>query len=956
MEERELVLKRAKNAVISRDFSLALRIYNSLLKDDPDNKEYLSAIGNIYEKTNSDAQALGYFQRILQKYPNDFEALNHMGGILRRLKMYDQAILVLQKALSTGKNSSEVNYNLGFTYKLVGKIDEAISCFESVISENPSDVLAYNQLGTIYYQLGDYQKSIQTYKMGLQIDSNHPILQYNLARSYEALENYQDALSSYETAMRAKPGWIDAIKDYSWLLVKLNRSKNALENVNKALELHPKDESLLLLEGRIYFYQTNFAKAEEIVENLSLYSKNWKTFLLLARIFHIEGKVSEAEEAINKANAFDGKGDNFEIIKEEIRILLSENKFQSAREKVPKIDSKNYVHILELQGEYSICTGSEGNLDQIRSKIIGADKDYSDFYTIWGLRFFQKGKFSEAKKYFKKQIELNRKSILAWLLLGLADEKLNYFESAKEDYMMVLNIDPEIYLAKQKLSSLQNQNQNSGFESIVENETTLKDVVPEVPDFFEELNEKNREENSESEKTPDSENKAEHNDEKSNEESSEVNEPKQDEKTEDEKTLEKVSSDEDANIFSLDDSVTTSDQDKSLSEKLLEGEELSDFDTEPPEPEEEEPEEEDEDEEEENDKEVFINIPSELPQNSSENNGNNTKDEPEKNLKNESEKASENNDSSLNQNQNPAATLSEESEKKINDALERAKNAAEKAWQAAQNAADAASAVDKAGDYIDKMTEDATKKLQDEAENLQNKIKNQQNEENPSISEEEPILDNEEKATEETEPVLPSETDSKEISDSSISENSISNSGNVSISDGNADESLGQRRASDIQNQNANTSAAYQKLLYQVSRALPIVENMLVNKETPIRFKKEIELFTNLRNLGDFLPEEQKSEFESSKMRVLLDFLIAKLSGKPGLLKTTDSLRRSGIFENADESLPENASPEYDGLSENELAKKVLKDMQEMTKSLKDKSLAEGLDKIAQETEEKLDE
>ena len=51
MEEREIVLKRAKNAVLSRDFSLALRIYNSLLKDDPSNTEYLRSVGSIYEKT-----------------------------------------------------------------------------------------------------------------------------------------------------------------------------------------------------------------------------------------------------------------------------------------------------------------------------------------------------------------------------------------------------------------------------------------------------------------------------------------------------------------------------------------------------------------------------------------------------------------------------------------------------------------------------------------------------------------------------------------------------------------------------------------------------------------------------------------------------------------------------------------------------------------------------------------
>ena len=42
MEDKEIVLRRAKNAVISRDFNLAIRLYKSLLQDDVKNQFFYS--------------------------------------------------------------------------------------------------------------------------------------------------------------------------------------------------------------------------------------------------------------------------------------------------------------------------------------------------------------------------------------------------------------------------------------------------------------------------------------------------------------------------------------------------------------------------------------------------------------------------------------------------------------------------------------------------------------------------------------------------------------------------------------------------------------------------------------------------------------------------------------------------------------------------------------------------
>ncbi|MDY5633937.1 MAG: hypothetical protein SPF29_05150, partial [Treponema porcinum] len=83
--------------------------------------------------------------------------------------------------------------------------------------------------------------------------------------------------------------------------------------------------------------------------------------------------------------------------------------------------------------------------------------------------------------------------------------------------------------------------------------------------------------------------------------------------------------------------------------------------------------------------------------------------------------------------------------------------------------------------------------------------------------------------------------------------------------------------------------------------------------------------------------------------RLLLDFLIARLSGKPGLLKTSKSLRKSGIIDNLIEE-----TEEENDIPVTELTEKVLVKMQELAKNLPDQTMAQGLLNLSDEVIEKL--
>ena len=69
-----------------------------------------------------------------------------------------------------------------------------------------------------------------------------------------------------------------------------------------------------------------------------------------------------------------------------------------------------------------------------------------------------------------------------------------------------------------------------------------------------------------------------------------------------------------------------------------------------------------------------------------------------------------------------------------------------------------------------------------------------------------------------------------------------------------------------------------------------------------------LELFIKLRELLEFLPEEKKCEFQISETRVLLDFVISRLSGEKGLFEKANELIESGFVQPSGKKIGQNSS------------------------------------------------
>ena len=451
----KLTLGRAKSAVLARDFTLAENLFKTLLEKEPENIELLGELGGLYQKTGRDEDALSIYQQILAIDDKNLMAMNSLGSIYRKLKRYRDSVSILEQGIIVDEHNIQLFYNLGFTYKEMEKYAGAIHCFEMVITQNKDDVLAYNHLGSIYSLQGDYSKAIETLNRGVKIDPNHPVLHLNLAHCYEKVGNIDAASLEYEAALRSKPGWFEAIDGYADLLLSKDNAVHAQDLVGQALSLHPESAGMHTKMGHVYTQLDSLSEAEsQYNEALSLEPENTEALAGLADAYESDGKVLEALKTMETYEKL-SPGD-MDMLRQYTHILLTGNKLAAAYEKIHKVFEKNPedVKALNLMGQYYICSGDDDRAEECFQQIRSIDPSYVSYYKDGAMRYDQMGNHAKAEKGLKKYLDVRPYDSRALSMLASNYESQERYEDAQKIYSGLVEKHSGNPSYKQKLDKL----------------------------------------------------------------------------------------------------------------------------------------------------------------------------------------------------------------------------------------------------------------------------------------------------------------------------------------------------------------------------------------------------------------------------------------------------------------------------------------------------------------------
>ena len=147
---------------------------------------FVLALGDHQKNNLVAAQKL--YNQVLKIDPNHVGTHINLGMIFINLNENQKAIICSEKAIKINPNSFSAYNNLGIAFKALGEIEKAITCYERAIEINPNNAIIYNNLGKIFYQSGEYPKALSIFTKILQIDPNNIELINNLTELFSVYE------------------------------------------------------------------------------------------------------------------------------------------------------------------------------------------------------------------------------------------------------------------------------------------------------------------------------------------------------------------------------------------------------------------------------------------------------------------------------------------------------------------------------------------------------------------------------------------------------------------------------------------------------------------------------------------------------------------------------------------------------------------------------------------------
>ena len=894
VNEKNLILTRAQGAVISRDFPTAARLYKQLLKDDPSNVDYLKELGSIYVKNGEDAKAIPYYEQIITFYPHYIDAMTSLGAIYRRLKRYEESIEILERAVDEGRQSADVNYNLGFTYREMGNWDDAIEAFSSVVNENPSDVLAYNHLGAIYLEKKDYQKSIASFKRGLQIDPNHPILNYNLARCFSQAKMYSDSIRCYQNALKAKPGWVDAIKDFSNVLVKCQKSREASELVKHSIELYPNDTKLLSMLGHIYLDQYDYDSAEKTFKRAKKVDDHDVQILTgLAEALEKGEKPEEALETV--LDALEISPEDKDLKKRYVQTLLSANQIDAAGTNVKELyaDDKEDPQVLDLYGQYLICHDEDDKAESCFKKINDVNRNYKDHLLSAAGRYNQVGKTDRAETLAKEYVARDMRNPAGYNMLGKIYTKEGLYEQAIESYDKSRNLRQPNILADKQIDALRAQ---MNMPPVAEDDA----VLPEDESAVIEPVEMTNDEVLDGTAVPEDETDEPPADENFDFESMGDDVPMQEALPEEEgEFFDDEEEGPGIDALKQDEEVSPFDQDEqeqlSESQKLINADGNGGVDDEP----------------------IDTSAGFEKPKFTGD--GEREEDLPVSDMLDnvdsdsfdfdqfdETTVGEEEPEFDVNKMPDPFTASPEEMGIGPNAGMPQQPPAPMPSRPAQTPPSYASSMMDTASMAMD--TAQRASELAQHNAHAQEQIIQKQDEQiaQMEMQHEEAMQQMEQQHADEMDEMRRKVAELEEENAKLVSEDGLPTA---------------------------------KSLMSTAEALLPTIEKILADDDSALENAEEIELFKKLLELCQYLPEDEKIAFMTSPVRMEIEYLIAKMSGTPGLLKTAMSLKKAGILGESDIVY----DPTKPFSVTNHELRKVLKYMKELSEGLEDPSLADAM-------------
>lgn len=224
------------------EYNLAGQDYQDALTLDSSRPEVLNNAGSFYLSQKRPILALNYLNKALDINPNFYTALLNRAAANEALGYYDDAADDLDRAavllpgnMTVVRNKAVVDFKRFY-------FNDAIKGFTEVLYNNPNDAKTYYARGMSSRMLGRYANALSDFNMAVQIDPRYIAALYRRAEMLFKSGDYQAALSDMATLKGINNQFAPAY-ELTGDIIAIEDPSQAISNYQAAKYLDPANSS-----------------------------------------------------------------------------------------------------------------------------------------------------------------------------------------------------------------------------------------------------------------------------------------------------------------------------------------------------------------------------------------------------------------------------------------------------------------------------------------------------------------------------------------------------------------------------------------------------------------------------------------------------------------------------------------------------------------------------------------
>jgi len=199
--------------------------------------------------------------RTLAANPSAWLAHYNLGRLLAQRGDSAAAIEHYRVAIALRPDYFEAHHNLGLELMQQGRLMEAMAHFDESIRLRPEQPEAHNTLGLLLLAAGRNEEAIERFRLALRYDPGYWRAEMNLGLAWERLGDPERAAAHYARALDRAPGSAEPRVRYAALLAGSGRLDAAIEQLEQAIRLDPRDPDTHCALGDLLLRQKRTADA-----------------------------------------------------------------------------------------------------------------------------------------------------------------------------------------------------------------------------------------------------------------------------------------------------------------------------------------------------------------------------------------------------------------------------------------------------------------------------------------------------------------------------------------------------------------------------------------------------------------------------------------------------------------------------------------------------------------------